>query len=192
MKTFFTLGVFAIFLSANSAPTETTYTPYQLLVWEIKANEGFVPHWYKDGMVYNRKLNRKIQSYSIGFGWNDQGSRRHEAKPFLSTNGNITFNNATKLTIYEIGKYGKLHNDPLKNLALQLYSYSRGPITSGSQLGHCCGARSGCGNKNTNVRKSHNRRRKFELALWNHDYRLINEMTEQNKLKVKLIIQSLK
>ncbi len=187
MKTIFTIAVFSILLSANSAPKALDYSTYQILSWEIKANEGFVPTWYKDGFVYNRKLKKRVQSYSIGFGWNDQGCRRHEAKPFLNSNGKITYNNATQLTLYEIKKYGKLHSDPLKNLALQLYSYSRGKITSGKQLGRCCGSSYMCGHKNKNVRKSHNRRRKFELALWNHDYRTINDMTSENKTKVQML-----
>ena len=173
-------------LSANSQP-KLKYTPYQIMAWEIKANEGFVDHWYPDGKVYNRKLNRKLQSYSIGFGWNDQGCRRHETKPFLNSNGRISFDNATKLTCYEIDKYGRLHNDDLKNVALRLYSYSRGLTKNGSRLGGCCGSKSGCGNDVKNIRKSHNRRRQFELACWNHDTRKILEMTEENLKKIDKI-----
>lgn len=174
---------FVALLSANSQP-KLKYTPYQIMAWEIKANEGFVPHWYKDGMVYNRILNRKLQSYSIGFGWNDQGCRRKEALPFLDKNGKISYDNATKLTCYEIDKYGRLHKNDLKNVALRLYSYSRGMIKDGSKLGGCCGKRSGCGHGDRNVRKSHNRRRQFELACWNHDNRKIIEMTEENLKKI--------
>lgn len=154
------------------------FSAWEIKVWEIKANEGFVDHWYPDGYV------RGKQSYSIGFGWNDQGRRRKEAKPFLNQNGKITFENATKLTLYEIKKYGQLHKDPLKNIALQLYSYSRGLTKDGSKLGGCCGYKRGCGHSNKNVRKSHGRRRKFELACWNHDYATINSMTEVNRQKI--------
>lgn len=186
------LIIFTVLIGSGFSTTpKSKYSPYELLVWEIKANEGFVPHWYPDGLVYNRKLKRKIQSYSIGFGWNDQGCRRYEAKPFLNSNGKITYDKATQLTLYEIKKYGKLHSDPLKNLALQLYSYSRGMIKSGKQLGHCCGASYMCGNKNKNVRKAHNRRRKFELALWNHDYALISSMADDNKIKIQKILNNL-
>lgn len=180
---------FITLLAANSSESKERlkYSTYQLRSWEIKANEGFVPRWYKDGMVYNRKLRRKVQTYSIGFGWNDQGVRRHEAKPFLNPDGTITFDKATDLTNSEIKKYGVLNNDPLKNLALQLYSYSRGLTNKSSSLGHCCGATRGCGHPNGDVRKSHNRRRKFELACWNHDYALINKMTEENIQKIKIM-----
>lgn len=175
----FSLGVLLVFLSANKLPeTKLKYSPYEIMVWEIKANEGFVPHWYPDGKVRGR------QSYSIGFGWNDQGSRRTEAKPFLNSNGKITFQNATKLTLYEISKYGQLSPDPLKNVALRLYSYSRGLTKNGSSLGKCCGARWGCGNASKNIRKSHSRRRTFELACWNRDIKTINRMTEENRQKV--------
>lgn len=173
-------------LSANSQP-KLPYSTYQLLAWEIKANEGFVDHWYPDGIV------RGKQSYSIGFGWNDQGMRRRkEAKPFLNLNGKINYENATKLTMYEIKKYGQLHKDPLKNLALQLYSYSRGLTKDPRKLGKCCGSTSGCGNKYKNIRKSHNRRRQFELACWNHDYRKIIEMSDDNKTKIQKILMMIK
>jgi len=171
----------------TNTSTKLNYSPYELMIWEIKANEGFMPHWYKDGFVYNRKLKKSVQSYSIGFGWNDQGCRRKEAKPFLNSSGKITFESATKLTLYEIGKYGKLHNDPLKNLALRLYSYSRGLTRDGSKLGGCCGYNRGCGHKNKDVRKSHARRRKFEVACWNHDYATINAMTEVNRQKISMM-----
>ena len=179
--------IFAL-VAANKpiSNTELKYSPYEIKVWEIKANEGFRDYWYKDGMVYNRKLKRNLQSYSIGFGWNDQGCRRHEAKPFLN-NGKITFEKATQLTIYEINKYGQLHNDPLKNVALQLYSYSRGLTKDGSKLGGCCGYDRGCGHSDRNVRKSHGRRRKFELACWNHDYATIKAMSDENKQKIAVM-----
>jgi len=179
---------FVALLAANKVPSKPQsleFTPYQLLAWEIKANEGFVDHWYFDGVVRGKK------SHSIGFGWNDQGRRRAEAKPFLNSNGRITYAGATKLTLYEIKKYGKLDKDPLKNLALQLYSYSRGLTKDGSKLGKCCGAKWGCGNDSKNVRKSHTRRRKFETACWNHDYEIINTMTNQNQIKVRQIISRL-
>jgi hypothetical protein len=166
-------------LAANSQP-KLKYTPYQILAWEIKANEGFSDHWYPDGIV------RGKQSYSIGFGWNDQGRRRDEAVSFL-TNGKITFENATRLTCYEIDKYGRLHTDDLKNVALQLYSYSRGLTKNGSKLGGCCDSKFGCGNISKNVRYSHNRRRQFELACWNHDNQTIIEMTEGNLKKIHKI-----
>ena len=185
---FGSLCFFAL-IAANKpiANDKMSYTPYQIKVWEIKANEGFVPHWYPDGKVYNRKLKRSLQSYSIGFGWNDQGCRRKEAKPFLNSSGKITFEKATQLTIYEINKYGQLHKDPWKNVALQLYSYSRGLTKDGSKLGGCCGYKRGCGNSSKNVRKSHGRRRKFELACWNHDFATIKAMSDVNRQKISVM-----
>ena len=178
----FSIGCIIVLMAANVNHSEKLkYTPYQIMVWELKANEGFVNHWYKDGYVRGR------QSYSIGFGWNDQGNRRrHEAKPYLSLN-KITFDNATKLTLYEINKYGVLHKDPLKNVALRLYSYGRGLTKDPSKLGGCCGYSRGCGNSNKDIRRSHNRRRKFELACWRHDYEMINRMTEENIQKIAMM-----
>lgn len=188
--TLFSCVVIFVLLAANKLPSTSKkieFSPYQLMIWELKANEGYVPHWYKDGYVNGK------QAYSIGFGWNDQGQiRRKEAKPYLDKNGKISFDNATKLTCYEISKYGRLHADPYKNLALQLYSYARGLTKTGSSLGRCCGAGKGCGNKNKNIRKSHNRRRKFELALWHHDFETVKEMTFQNQQKIKIILSQIK
>lgn len=168
-----------IFMLANTVSPVKKYTPYQIVIWELKANEGHEEWWYKDGFVKGR------QAYSIGLGWNDQGSsdRRREIKKYTS-DGKVTLDEAVQITIYELNKYGKLHDDPLKNAALKLYSYNCGLTKSGNRLGKCCNAYKGCGSNNSNVRKSHNRRRKFELALWRHDYGLIQKYCDENRLKV--------
>jgi hypothetical protein len=171
------------FLAANTI--KLNYTPYQILVWEIKANEGYKPTWYKDGW-----LNGK-QAYSIGFGWNDLGQvRRHEIAEYTK-DGTVDYDEALKITLMEIAKYGKLNGDPYKNIALQLYSYNCGKTTSGKSLGKCCGADKGCGNQNLDIRKSHGRRRKMELALWNHNFKFVEDESEKNQIKVKQILQTL-
>lgn len=193
MKTQLIFGCLCLFalLAANKQPkTETEklkYSPWQIMAWEIKANEGYRSWWYEDGMVYNRKLKRKVQAYSIGFGWNDLGKvRRDEIKEFTK-DGKVTYDEATTITIREISKYGKLHKDPLKNNALRMYSYARGLTKDPRKLGGCCGYKHGCGNANKKIRKGHSRRRKFELACWNHDYATINQMTEENLQKIKAL-----
>ena len=183
MKTriiFGSLCLFALIAAnkPNSDESKLKYSPYQIMVWEIKANEGYRSWWYKDGFVNGK------QAYSIGFGWNDQGQvRRHEIKQYTK-DGKVTYDEATKITIYEINKYGRLHKDDLKNNALRMYSYARGLTKDGRKLGRCCGASWGCGNKDRNIKKSHSRRRKFELACWNHDYSTINRMTNENRQKI--------
>lgn len=192
VKPLFTISSIAFLFIANSTfignktnileddGSSSKYTAYQVLIWEIKANEGHRSWWYKDGIVGGK------QSYSIGFGWNDQGSskRRKEISKYTS-DGKVTPDEATSITLYEIDKYGKLDQDPFRNNALRLYSYSRGLIKSGSRLGGCCGFRHGCGSKNKNVRIVHKRRRKLELAMWDHDYATINQMTEENLRQIK-------
>lgn len=177
--------VFLLFLNANSAP-KLKYTPYQILVWEIKANEGYRSWWYPDG------YNRGKKAYSIGFGWNDLGNRRRAEIKNYTKDKKVTFIEALEITLKEISKYGVLHKDPLKNLALQLKSYNCGLATRYSDLGHCCGAKRGCGSSSENVRNMHNSRRKFELALWNHDFVNILARTEKNKEKINLYVQTLK
>lgn len=172
-------------MAANSQP-KLPYTPYEILMWEIKANEGYSPHWYKDGFVNGK------QSYSIGFGWNDQGSseRRKEIAQY-TRDGSVSYDEAGKITLYEIKKYGRLHPGDLKNTAMQLYSYSRGLTKNINRLGGCCTWKNGCGSKTKWVKKAHNRRRALEMALVHHDNRKIIEMTEENKVKIQKIRMSL-
>ncbi len=193
MKTNRLLGVsacilfFIIFMAANVEPqTKLRYTPYQILMWEIKANEGYRSWWYRDGTVQNRI------AHSIGFGWNDCGNRRRKEIAQFTKDGKVTFDEAMTITLREIEKYGKLHSDPYKNLALQLYSYNCGLTKKGSSLGHCCHSKKGCGSPKQNVRKSHNRRRQFELALWNHRWTDVVRYTEQNKTKLQTYLPILK
>ncbi len=160
-------------------------TPYELVMWEIKANEGYRSKWYPDGWNAGRR------AYSIGFGWNDLGQRRrHEIKHFLK-DGKISYAEATQITVMELNKYGRLHKDPYKNAALLLYSYNCGRTTNGNRLGRCCGATWGCGNSDPNIRKSHSRRRQFELALWHKNVQLLRKYTNTNKDKIRIILSTL-
>lgn len=171
---------FLVMLAANKPNyyEKLNYSPYEIMVWELKANEGYRSWWYPDGRVRGR------QSYSIGFGWNDQGNRRRNEIKEFTKDRKVTFEEATIITTREIEKYGKLHNDPLKNVAMRLYSYARGLTKDSRKLGGCCGKKIGCGNENRDIRKSHSRRRAFELACWRHDIETINRMTAENKQKI--------
>lgn len=121
--------------------------------------------------------------------------RRHEIRQYTN-DGKVTYPEALAITLQQIKKYGTLHSDPLKNMALQLYSYNCGRIKSSMQLGKCHNGRNApgkrCGSPSSSVRRAHNRRREFELALWHHDWIKISEMTERNRQKVSAIIHSLK
>lgn len=168
-----------IFLAANRVE-KYTYSPYETLVWEIKANEGYRPWWYKDGW------NNGKQAYSIGFGWNDLGQRRrHEIKQY-TVDGHVSYDEATKIMVMELQKYGTLNKDKWRDIALKLYAYNCGlGNAKPEKLGRCCGAKWGCGNRNKNIKKSHSRRRKFELALWHHDWQILLKMTSENREKCK-------
>ena len=165
------VALIILFMSANKYSPK--YSLYQIKVWELKANEGYEPWWYPDG-----------NGHSIGFGWNDcAGKRRHEIRKYTK-DGKVTYDEATEITLNEIQKYGTLNSDPWKNTALQLYSYNCGLTKSGARLGKCCGGRWMCGSRNLDIRKSHSRRRKFELALWNKDFDYIYKETEKNQRKI--------
>lgn len=178
--------LFAIFFMSANRVHVKKYSPYQLLSWEIKANEGYRSWWYRDG--YDKKQGKP--RYSIGFGWNDCGniSRRNSIKKYTA-DGKVTYSEALEITLRQINSYGKLHADPYKDLALKLYSYNCGRITSGKSLGKCHNGKNSrnkrCGHPNPDVRKHHNARREYELALWRHDWVNIQDRTEENIAKVK-------
>lgn len=185
------IAVAVIFLAANHNPTQR-YSPYQVLVWEIKANEGYRSWWYQDGSA---RINGKRRiSHSIGFGWNDYGGTRRDRIKKYTRDGKVTYKEALDITLLELSRYGKLHSDPYKDIALKLYSYNCGKIKSGNQLGRCHNGKNAYGKrcgytcldkrKQQKVRTAHNRRREFELALWRHDWKKIAEFSEMNKAKV--------
>lgn len=170
-----------IFLNANKTALKRP-TPYQIMAWEIKASEGYRSWWYKDGIIYQPKLKRNVQTYSIGYGYNDQGLKsRRLAIARYTADGKVTKEEAWMITEMVFNRMGTLHSDPFKNAALKLYSYNRGLITTGSKLGRCCGARKGCGHDKKSVRKSHNPRRNLEMALWTKNWPVISERTENNR-----------
>lgn len=177
--------VAALFMAANRVEVKK-YTPYQLLVWEIKANEGYRSWWYRDGSAIIDGKRRA--SHSIGFGWNDCGGTRRSRIKEFTRDGKVTYEEALQITLNELGRYGKLHSDPYTDIAMKLYAYNCGKITSPKQLGKCHNGTNvknkRCGDPRPNVRKAHNRRREFELALRNHNWQLIHEFTERNRSRV--------
>lgn len=172
----------ASFIAANRVDVKR-YSPYQMLVWEIKANEGYRSWWYPDGRA--RIGNQWRPSHSIGFGWNDYGGTRRGQIKKYTADRKVTYDEAMKITLSEIQSWGQLNPDKYRNLALQLYSYNCGKISSGKQLGKCHGGINvrgkRCGSSDASVRMRHNRRREYELALWNHDWVKIQEFTENNQ-----------
>lgn len=178
------------FLQANKVP-KPAYTPYQMLVWEIKANESYRPWWYPDGRTKTGK-----QKYSIGFGWNDLGGVRRKDIAKYTADGKVTFAEALEITLSEVNKWGKFNSDPYRNLAMQIHSYNCGRIMSYKELGHCHRGQNvdgkRCGSSNPRVRRAHNIRREYELALWRHDWVKIEEITEMNRAKVTSMLIKLK
>lgn len=178
--------LFAVFFMSANRIHVKKYSPYQLLVWEIKANEGYRSWWYQDG--FDRKTGKT--RYSIGFGWNDCASaKRRESIKRFTEDGKVTYQEALTITLSQIDSYGKLHADPYKDLALKLYSYNCGLTTDWRRLGKCHHGKNvrnkRCGHPNPAVRKHHNKRRELELALWRHDWLSVQERAEENIAKVK-------
>lgn len=185
--------IFMIFIvmAANRVDVKR-FNVWQMRVWALKAEEGYRSWWYPDGVTPDGR-----RKYSIGLGWNDCGSRSRRQKIAKYTaDRKVTYEEATEIAVHEIEKWGKLHSDPYVNLAMQLYSYNCGPIRSVSKLGKCHGGlnvrNKRCGHSDPDVRIAHNRRREYELALKNHDWIKIEQMTEDNRKKVVNIIRKLR
>jgi len=177
--------VLLLFLNANLSE-KPKFSIYQIQTFEIKNNEGYRKWWYPDGKI------RGVQTYSIGYGWNDWGGkRRHQIRKY-TRDGIVTESEAYQIVLNELKSMGRLHTDPYKDLAMKLHAYNRGSIKSGRALGGCCGTKYGCGHRNANIRKSHTPRRKMELALWNHDFRYVNQRTIENKENLSIKYASMK
>ena len=89
-----------IFLLLSANHVKMPGSPYELMVWELKAGEGYRSWWYPDGWVRGKK------AYSIGFGWNDQGRRRRAEISKYTNDGEVDFGEALQISLYEISKYG--------------------------------------------------------------------------------------
>ena len=154
----------------------TGYTKYEVLMLYTKAHEGFSEIWYKDGFVKGR------QSYSIGYGINDQGlkSKHKEIEKKYCVNGKTT----PMLASQAIKDYYEAHRKyvPSTNLwaelAWELHYYNRGQP---KKLFLCCSKTRGigCGSKNKDINESHTERRLFEKAVYERN---INEIKRQMEL----------
>lgn len=155
---------------AENFKYHTGYTPYEVMVIYTRAHEGFRSRWYKDGIVSGK------QSYSIGYGINDQGNaKRHRMiqNKYLDASDTITKAAATKAIVDFYSEHERYvpSSNIWAELAWKLHFYNRG---TPKKLFACCGSQSGCGSKNKNIRASHNERRNFEKAIYERDYVLIN------------------
>ena len=161
----------------------TGYTPYELKLIYTKAHEGFSPIWYKDGFVKGK------QSYSIGYGINDQGSKvNHDRINQLYTNNGVT---TPLLASKAISDYYKAHEHLIpqsniwKETAYALHFYNRGTPKQGL-IRRCCGKKwgEGCGSNNKDIRSSHNNRRLFEKALVEKDIDFIRQEMQKAECKI--------
>ena len=158
------------------------YTPYQVLLIYTKAHEGFSHKWYKDGKVKGK------QSYSIGYGINNQASSdlTDSIRMKYTYNGKHTNPKLASLAIkdwYEKHKNNVKSDDLYFRTAGLLQIYNRGSFKI---LGACCKSKTPgiCGSKNKDIKESHENRRRFELALKNRNFAVVkNELKKcQDKL----------
>lgn len=180
---YFLLLTFAsVFLAANKVKVKR-YTPWQMKVWSLKSSEGYRSWWYKDGKI-TLPNGKRVQTYSIGMGYNDQGSwKRRKAIAKYTADGRVTYKEALEISLKVDCWQRKYHNDPYVNLAMQMYAYNRGTITSPKQLGRCCGGKWGCGHAKASVRRAHNPRRQEELAIARKDWVAMQKFTEEHQKK---------
>jgi len=138
------------------------YTPYQLMVWHLKAHESFRPYQYPDGDYPSK-----------GFGLNLTPEHVKWAQAQLGFNPkkrDWTFDEGLKLliafcdekTLTPLKKqYPKLNDFQI--IAYAVHKYNTGNV---KRFGYCCGSKSTkmrCGRK----LKSHHIRRVEEIQLFN-------------------------
>lgn len=157
------------------------YTPYQVMMFHLKAHESFSNKPYPDGK-YN----------SIGFGLNLYPANRKFAAKELK-DGKISWNEGVELLrryveerIYPQVEKNHPNATPFQKVALVCHQYNTGNTRN---FGYCCGAgpkywrkyHKRCANKNKNVRTAHNERRTFEVQLYNGTLTLDDLKNEQKK-----------
>lgn len=173
----------------------TGYEPYQVLMWYTMSKEGYKDHWYEDGMVWNKKKKKYVQSYSIGFGINDHGDKEYHdeiTKRICDKKGKVIFEKA----VAEIKLYFDTHpckfktKDLYKEVAIRLHQYNRGSCTIEGKVDRCCGRkwRSGCGHNLA----SHVERRNTEEALYNKDICTFLENFEPAVIEVQQLYSKYK
>ena len=154
------------------------YTRYQVLMWSLKANESYSHVWYPDG-----------DYKAIGFGYNHLGQKkRKEQISWATKDGKVTYTEATQILCDYVERIGKSDRfvsfskkkklDDWQEIAVIAHMYNCGSVQKTGIQG-CCGKRTGCG-KGYN---SHNQRRKFEVALWNHDEKYVKQELIKYQIK---------
>jgi len=138
------------------------YTPYQIMMWHLKAHESFRPHQYPDGDYPSKGFGLNLSPEHIKWAKSQLG--------FHPKKRDWTFEEGQKLLV----AYCQEHTlDPLKKqypklnpfqiVAYACHKYNTGNIRN---FGYCCGSKSTkmrCGRKS----KAHHTRRVFELQLFN-------------------------
>jgi hypothetical protein len=133
------------------------FSLYEVLIWHLKAHEGFLPYYYPDGKFP-----------SIGCGYNLVNGMEM-LNPYLK-DGYLDFQEGILLTrdylekvAIPIVKATYPNLNPRQQLAWTLHYYNTGNLKS---LDGCCEKRIGCGSDDADVRKVHNTRRKYERSLY--------------------------
>lgn len=158
------------------------YSPYEVLLIYTKAHEGYSETWYPDGFVKGK------QSYSIGYGTNNQGHKKttDRIKCLFTLDGKRTNKELASLAIKD---WFDLHKDKVKSKDIFEYTagllqiYNRG---SYKILGACCGSKIPgiCGSDNKDIKASHECRRDFELNIKNKNFKAVKKELQRCKDKL--------
>ena len=139
------------------------YTPFEIAMYFLKAHESFRPGKYPDGDYPSKGFGLNLTPEHIKWANKKLG--------FDCLSRNWTYEEGQKLLreYWQDMKDEELKKNPniddFHLVAILLHKYNTGNTRS---INACCGASKGCGSKNRDVRKVHNERRKFEVALKNH------------------------
>jgi hypothetical protein len=175
----FPILLLVVFMFFNGTPlsngdqqkTISGYTAYQIIMWTLKADEGYRAKWYSDG-----------KSEAIGFGYNHLNKKKRKAiAEKYMVNGILPYDGANKLlvetwTLIKPPIYLSLN----KKIAYILHCYNCGSVKKRwgkFVITACCGGRNSCGN--SKWAKVHNKRRMFEKALWDGDYDFVEKYIER-------------
>lgn len=136
------------------------YTPFEIAMYFLKAHESFRPWKYPDGKYPSKGFGLNLTPDHIKWATKKLGFHCNK-RNWTYLEGQMLLREYWK----EMKEQHQEIKDEFKLVALLLHKYNTGNTKS---LSACCGAKKGCGSGNSDIRKSHNERRNFEVRLYNH------------------------
>lgn len=138
------------------------YTPYQIMVWHLKAHESFRPHQYPDGDYPSKGFGLNLTPEHVKWAQGQLGFHPKKRDWTFEEGLKLLVAFCDKKTLTPIKKQYPNLND-FQVVAYAVHKYNTGNV---KRFGYCCGSKSTkmrCGRK----MKAHHVRRVFEVQLFN-------------------------